>query len=53
LQAEVTETEDFLEIQVIDFHGPTLLVEGQGFLRRKAGICTEEVLGVRIPGAFF
>jgi hypothetical protein len=53
LQTEIAETQDFFEIQVIDFYGPTLLVEFQGFLRRKAGVCTEEVLGAGIPGAFF
>ena len=53
LQTEVTQTQDFFEIQVIDFHRQTLLVEFQGFLSRKAGVCTEEVLGAGIPGAFF
>ena len=53
LQTEVTETEDFLEIQVIDFHGPTLLIEFQGFLRQQAGVRIEEVLRGMIPGALF
>ena len=53
LQAEVPETEDLLEIQVIDFHGPTLLVEGQGLLGRQGAVGAQEVLGVWIPEAFF
>ena len=51
LQTEVTQTKDFFEIQVIDLHRPTLLVEFQGFLSREVGVCTEEVLGAGIPGA--
>ena len=53
LQAEIPETQDLLEIQIIDFHGPTLLIEFQGFLRRQAGVRIEEVLRGMIPGAFF
>lgn len=40
LQTEITETKDFFEIQVINLHGSTLLVEFQGFLSREAGIGT-------------
>ena len=32
LQTEVTETEDFFEIEIINFGRPTLLVYSQGFL---------------------
>lgn len=53
LQAEVTETEDFLEIQVIDFHGPTLLIEAQGLLGRQGDVGAQEVPGVWIASAFF
>ena len=53
LQTEVTETEDFFEIEIIDFDRPTLLVNSQGFLSRQGSVCAKEVLGEVIPGALF
>ena len=53
LQTEVTETEDFFEIEIIDFDRPTLLINSQGFLSRQGSVGAQEVLGEGDPRGVF
>jgi len=51
-QAEIAQSEGVLQVEVIDFHSPALLIISQDLLHTESQIGANEVLGALVPGAF-
>ena len=51
-QAEIAQSEGVLQVEVINFHRPALLIRSQDLLHTQSQIGADEVLGELVPGAF-